>query len=51
VGERRLGDVELLGGAGEVPVAGDRLGVDELAELDRSIVIHDRFGDNDILHR
>ena len=33
VRERRLGDVKLLGGAGEVAVAGDRLGVDELAQL------------------
>ena len=36
--ERRLGDVELLGRAGEVAVAGDRLGVAELTNLhlDRS---------------
>jgi hypothetical protein len=36
-----LRDVQLVGGAGEVAVAGDRLGVDELPELDRSIVNHD----------
>jgi hypothetical protein len=33
--------VELVGGAGEVAVANDRLGVDELAKLDPSIVNHD----------
>jgi hypothetical protein len=41
VREGRLGDVKLLGGAGEVAMAGDRLGVDQLAKLDRSIVNHD----------
>ena len=41
VRERRLGDVELLRGAGEVAMPGDRLGVDELAQLHRSIVNHD----------
>jgi hypothetical protein len=39
--ERRLGDVKLVRGAGEVPVPGNGLGVDELAQLDRSIVDHD----------
>ena len=41
VRERRLGDVKLLGRAGEMAVAGDRLGVDELAKLHRPIVNHD----------
>ena len=49
VRERRLGDVQLLGGAGEVAVSGDRLGVDELAQLHRLIVIHDQSSDNYIL--
>ena len=31
--ERRLGDVQILGGAGEVPVAGNGLDVPELAQL------------------
>ena len=35
VRERRLGDVQLLGRAREVAVAGDRLGVAELAHLHR----------------
>jgi hypothetical protein len=34
MGEGGLRDVELVGGPGEVAVAGDRLGVDELAQLD-----------------
>jgi hypothetical protein len=33
VRKRRLGDVQLVGGAGEVPVADHGLGVDELAQL------------------
>ncbi len=33
VRERRLGDVELLGGAGEVAMPGDGLDVPELAQL------------------
>jgi hypothetical protein len=39
--ERRLRDVKLVGGTREMAMTGDRLGVDELAELDRSIVDHD----------
>jgi hypothetical protein len=41
VRERRLRDVQLLGGAGEVAVAGDRLDVPELPKLDESIVNQD----------
>jgi len=51
VRERRLGDVELLGGAGEVPVAGDRLGIDQLPEFDRLMINRDRSGDNTVLLR
>jgi hypothetical protein len=32
--ERRLGDMKLVGGASEVTVPGDRLGVSQLAKLD-----------------
>jgi hypothetical protein len=43
MGHRRLGDVELVGGAGEVSVAGDGLEVAELAQIhleSRSIISH-----------
>ena len=52
VGEGRLGDVQLLGGPGEMAVSRHGLDVSELANLHaRSIVFHDRFGDNNILRR
>jgi hypothetical protein len=34
--KRRLGDVQLLGGTGEVAVAGNRFDVSELAQLHES---------------
>ena len=52
VRERRLRDVQLLGGAGEVAMAGDGLDVGELAQLHRRLIVyHDQSVDNKILHR
>ena len=50
--QRRLGDVKLLRRAREVPVAGDGLGVAELAQLHRRLILdHDRLLHNNLLHR
>jgi hypothetical protein len=50
--QSRLRNVELLGGASEVAVPCDGLGVSELAQLDGSFIVnHDQSCDNNILHR
>ena len=52
VRQRRLRDVELLGGAREVAMAGDGLDVYELAQLHRRLIVyHDQSVDNKILHQ
>ena len=46
VGERRLGDVELIGGAREMAMAGYRLDTSQLPELHTTMIQSDRFGEN-----